>query len=277
MVKSIKPPSESIGSKLSERRLAEVFRQIDFSPCEKYGPHSHHRLEINYVKRGTCLLRLNDRTVTFRKDDLMVIPSGLAHTFEAEIRGTRLIQLEFMPELFSDIMRDSGNSMEFMGASRKLLVIRSNVRIRSLLQMIIWELRHQESGFKQIVMSGYMQLLILLMREIRSDNAYAAYPPVLARILDMIDSANHCNITIAEITAEKNISTRYLRKLFATHIGISPAHYIVGKRIEHVKNLLVNTDMALKEIGFQCGFSSERHLHACSVRVMGYPPSRHLG
>lgn len=72
----------------------------------------------------------------------MVIPSGLAHTFEAEIRGTRLIQLEFMPELFSDIMRDSGNSMEFMGASRKLLVIRSNVRIRSLLQMIIWELRH---------------------------------------------------------------------------------------------------------------------------------------
>lgn len=58
----MRPPSTS---NISAGRLAEVFRQIDFTPREKYGPHSHHRLEINYVKRGACSLKIGDReTIT---------------------------------------------------------------------------------------------------------------------------------------------------------------------------------------------------------------------
>lgn len=268
----------SIHGKISGRRLAEVFRQIDFVPREKYGPHSHHRLEINYVKRGSCSLCLNDNTVeTFKKDDLMVIPSGLLHTFEAGQRGTRLIQLEFMPELFGDAMRLIGNDACSLGDFRKLLVVRSDIRIRNILQTIIWELSHREEGFSQMVMSGYMQLLILLMREIRSTNVGLSYPEPLADIIRIIDSSEFSDLTIDRIAAELNITPRYIRRLFARHIGVSPSRYILGKRIEHAKELLVNTDMTLKEISSHCGFSSGRHLCACFTRVMGYRPSKHLG
>lgn len=267
----------STANRISAGRLAEVFRQIDFVPREKYGPHSHHRLEINYVKRGSCFLRLNNETVSFRKDDLMVIPSGLSHTFEAGPRGTRLIQLEFMPELFSEAMHDSGHDTGFLSGSRKLLTVRNNIRIKSLLQTIIWELQHQEDGFKHMVMSGYMQLLILLLREYNTHSVPTTYPSALTRILERIESSRHNNLTIAEIASEMNLTTRYIRKLFATHIGMTPSCYILGKKIEYAKELIVNTDMSLKEISCQCGFSSSRHLSACFMRVMGYAPSKHLG
>lgn len=98
-------PSAAAAHKISALRLAEVFRQIDFAPRYKYGPHNHHRLEINYVKRGSCTIHLPDHTsFGFKKDDLMVIPSHLAHSFEAGPRGTRLIQIKFMPELFADVI-----------------------------------------------------------------------------------------------------------------------------------------------------------------------------
>lgn len=272
------PPTSITSDKLSAGRLAEVFRQIAFAPHEKYGPHSHHRLEINYVKRGSCSLRLGDnKTVAFKKDDLMVIPSGLTHTFEAGKRGTRLIQLEFMPELFSDVIRDSNHNTDFLNNSRKLFVVRSNVRIRNLLQTIIWELQHRDEGFKHMVMSGYMQLLILLLRENREADIPASYPTTLVNILRLIDSSERCDITLDGIAAEMNVTTRYIRKMFATHIGICPSHYILGKRIERAKELLVNTDMTLKEISSHCGFSSARHFNACFTRIMGYPPSKHLG
>lgn len=126
-------------------------------------------------------------------------------------------------------------------------------------------------------MSGYMQLLILLMREIRSDNAYAAYPPVLARILDMIDSANHCNITIAEITAEKNISTRYLRKLFAPAYRNQSGSLYCWKAYRTRQELACQYRYGTEGDRLSVRIFVERHLHACFVRVMGYPPSRHLG
>ena len=34
---------------LKGKRLADVFRLISFIPGETYGPHSHLRIEINYV------------------------------------------------------------------------------------------------------------------------------------------------------------------------------------------------------------------------------------
>lgn len=64
-------------------RLAEVFREISFTPDEPYGPHSHHRLEVNYVKRGTKLPTGNAiATVTGNYGDIsaefriLITPAG---------------------------------------------------------------------------------------------------------------------------------------------------------------------------------------------------------
>ena len=54
---------EHLTERLKHQRLAEVFRTISFHASETYGPHAHLRIEINYVKRGSCILHLEDESV----------------------------------------------------------------------------------------------------------------------------------------------------------------------------------------------------------------------
>ena len=56
---------EQITENLKSKRLADVFRFISFYPSETYGPHKHLRIEINYVKKGYCILHLDNESVTF--------------------------------------------------------------------------------------------------------------------------------------------------------------------------------------------------------------------
>lgn len=58
---------EDLRNNLKHERLAEVFRVISFQANEAYGPHTHLRLEINYVKKGSCILSLPEECFYFRK------------------------------------------------------------------------------------------------------------------------------------------------------------------------------------------------------------------
>ena len=64
---------ENITENLKSKRLADVFRFISFYPSETYGPHKHQRIEINHVKKGCCILHLDNESVTFRERETMSI------------------------------------------------------------------------------------------------------------------------------------------------------------------------------------------------------------
>lgn len=98
---------EQITENLKSKRLADVFRFISFYPSETYGPHKHLRIEINYVKKGYCILHLDNESVTFKEGEIMVITSDVNHLFEAGSEGTTLMQLEFLPEIFSNFNLNS--------------------------------------------------------------------------------------------------------------------------------------------------------------------------
>ena len=57
----------SIVSNLQGQRLADVFRFISFIPGETYGPHRHIRIDMNYVKKGTCMVHIGRETVNFHE------------------------------------------------------------------------------------------------------------------------------------------------------------------------------------------------------------------
>lgn len=57
---------EQITSSLKSKRLADVFRFTSFCPFETYGPHKHMRIEINYIKKGNCILHLDNESISFQ-------------------------------------------------------------------------------------------------------------------------------------------------------------------------------------------------------------------
>ncbi|CCH57646.1 transcriptional regulator, AraC family (plasmid) [Fibrisoma limi BUZ 3] len=75
------------------------------------------------------------------------------------------------------------------------------------------------------------------------------------------------------LSAELNANYDSLSALFSTSEGQTLERYIIERRLDKVKELLVYTDLPLTEIAYQTGFSSVSHLSNQFKRLTGLSPS----
>ena len=66
-----------------------------------------------------------------------------------------------------------------------------------------------------------------------------------------------------------------ISELFTHLEGITLEKYIITRRLEKVKELLVYTEFTLTEIAYITGFSSINHLSKQFKELMGFSPSHY--
>lgn len=96
----------------------------------------------------------------------------------------------------------------------------------------------------------------------------------LARITEFIESADCYTPTIADISELLGISRRHITRLFRTAVGRTIHDYIAEIRLKRATDLLVRTDLSVKEISFKLGFASPSGLAAAFRSATGQSPSQ---
>lgn len=262
-------------------RLADVFRFISFGVGESYGPHSHLRIEINYVKRGSCRLVLADgEIVSFAEGEMMIITPEVNHRFEAGADGATLMQLEFRPEIFnalgaSGVLFDHDNDTTALFSGQPgVIKIVDNVRIMRTVQRILVELDDKVLGYQPMVIMLYAELLILIKRHIR-DNYLCQHPnATLRQSVAYIRAHYQEDMAMSYVAQLCGVSPRYLRSIFAKHLGKSPLQYLNELRIANAAELISNTDLSIKEVCFRCGFHSPQYFSRIFKQITGRSPRK---
>jgi AraC family carnitine catabolism transcriptional activator len=80
--------------------------------------------------------------------------------------------------------------------------------------------------------------------------------PRIRRLLAVLDERTDEHVTTAQMAALERITERELRRLFQTHLGVSPQAYHRRLRIERSRNMLRQTELPIADVAIQCGFSS---------------------
>lgn len=266
-----------ISDGLQSKRLADVFRFISFYPNETYGPHGHLRIEINYVKKGSCFIHLDKESVTFREGEIMIISSNVEHFFEAGPEGCTLMQLEFLPEIFTRFNRpdNDGNTLSsvfLFSEENRLIKITNNVRIMRTVQRIVNELEAKSPYYQHLVVMYYAELLILINRHMDEAFLPICTNESLKKSIAYLRHHFQSNISIADVARHCDISERYLRILFTQHLKITPLDYLNQLRINKSIELLRNTELSIKEISFQCGFQSPQYFSRIFKQQTGKTP-----
>ena len=265
---------EQLTERLKHRRLAEVFRTISFHASETYGPHAHLRIEINYVKRGSCILHLEDESVLFREGDIMIILSNVPHTFEAGQQGTTLLQLEFLPEIFSMFgPHDRFGSFSVFTRENRLIRICNHIRMMRVIQRIVNELNGRAEYFQNLVVLYYAELLLLIYRHLDEIYVPMGANEALRHAIAFIRAHVDEDIKVSDISANIGISERYLRKLFVDSLHIAPLEYLNQLRVNRAIELMKNSELTVKEVCFQCGFSSPQQFARIFKSHVGIVPS----
>ena len=278
---SLEPHISEEWQTLLDANLADVFRFVSFNAAEAYGPHSHQRIEINFVKRGTCKLLLEAGSeVQFREGEMMIITPNVHHRFVAGDSGCTLMQLEFRSQMLSALGVTANlsswlNDYDFLVNNHAPVIkIVGNAQIERTVLLIIQELEHKAQHYRQMVIMHYSELLILLKRFISNPFLGISGNELLRNAIDFMRTHYSEPVNISDVARHCGTGERNLRRLFAKHLGKSPLAYLNQLRIAAATDLLYNANLSVKEVCYRCGFQSPQYFSRLYRHYTGKSPHK---
>jgi len=247
-----------------------------------FGPHEHDWVEINYIRKGSCVMQFGNEYVRFRENECIIIYPHSNHIFHVDKPvGCTLMQLEFNLDNFRELdssfenARQQKSIKEIITNDFQYLKISNNKQINHVMQRIVNELDYKKEQYEALIRLYFSELFILITRHINE----------LFKISEMAD--NHYVKTAISITnqfffdpklsvqyiAEQcAVSERYLRTVFLENIGINLKDYQTRLRIGKAKEMLSNPLVSIAEIGYEVGYSSPQYFNRIFKKQTGFTP-----
>lgn len=104
-------------------------------------------------------------------------------------------------------------------------------------------------------------------------NAMPQY--LLRRTVDFIRENLGKNVSLAELSADVQMSKYHFCHLFKRSTGLSPHQFVKRARVERARQLLAEHRLSLVEIANELGFSDQSHFTRTFHAVMGVTPSQY--
>jgi AraC family transcriptional regulator len=99
----------------------------------------------------------------------------------------------------------------------------------------------------------------------------------LRRALDYISDRLGGELRVAEIAEAVNFSPYHFTRLFKQATGLAPHQYIMQKRIEMAKKLLVETELSIARVALDTGFQSQSRFTTLFRQFTGTTPRAYRG
>jgi AraC family transcriptional regulator len=98
-------------------------------------------------------------------------------------------------------------------------------------------------------------------------------PSQLRRVKDLIEARLDEDVSLADLGALTDLSTRHFGQAFKTSVGMPPHRYLIGRRIHRAKELLLNGNNSVAEIAAIVGFASQSHMTFNFRKLAGTTPA----
>ncbi|MBQ8525627.1 MAG: helix-turn-helix transcriptional regulator [Clostridia bacterium] len=218
-------------------------------------PHTHKCHEIVFYSngcRGTTVI--GDRVSEFYPGAVTVNSEGTVHS-EAHSGKGNVYFFGFL----GDLPVENG-------------VYTDMWHTQQLFEDILRETRNQEFGYRDIIDCKIREIITYIQRKASVTTNGTRDLSYCRRYID--ENFMH-GITLSALARISGYSTDYFRHLFTGEFGISPQQYIIGKRLDHARRLLVTTDLKCTDIAYMCGFSDSGQLTKMFTAKYGKAPLKY--
>ena len=232
-------------------------------------PHSHSYTELFYIIGGNGQFQIDDEQFPVRAHQLVIVNPNILHTelsYEAHPMEYIVLGIEGL-EISIPGTNEGRYCIYTFPAANKVL---------NCMQSILREMQDREQEH-QLVCQAYMDILVVqLMRNTGTSMTQVADPSPANRqcaaTRRYIDNHYKEQLTLDLLAAEANVNKYYLAHAFKDAYGISPINYMIERRIQAGKRLLVETDLALSQISGILGFSSASYFSQSFRKAEGISP-----
>jgi AraC family transcriptional regulator len=94
----------------------------------------------------------------------------------------------------------------------------------------------------------------------------------LRRVLSYIEDNLGQDISLRDIATVAGLSVSHFTPLFRETVGLPVHQYLIRRRVERAKDLLIEGKMPISQIAFETGFAHQSHLALNMRRLLGVSP-----
>ena len=99
-------------------------------------------------------------------------------------------------------------------------------------------------------------------------------PSQLRRVLDFIAAHLDKDHSIAELARECGLSSGYFSRAFRQTTGETPHQWVMRRKVERARQLLLGNGLGLADIALVCGFVDQSHFTRVFTKLEGESPGR---
>ena len=223
---------------------------------------------IIYITSGTLTFVCDGKEICAKEGSLTLLPSGKGYKYSypggdelgynwVHFTGSAVAQLleEYSIELFP-----------------KIYSCNDTKRISQRFQSI-FDAFEKQDRFRDRELSALLdRLLISIARSIYGSNDS---PDTLARSVQYINANYSSEIKIPDLAEMEHLSISRYNFLFKDRLGMSPKKYILKLRMSWARELLLSTDLPIKQIGIMCGYDDSHFFSKCYKSFFGVSPTQH--
>ena len=130
-----------------------------------------------------------------------------------------------------------------------------------------------QKDYNEYISSMLLNILLTnLTVEKTSTSTYEKIPQYILKIQNLFDTSYYKNFDLGELAKSFKVSKYTLSREFTKYIKISPIEYLIKKRIDISKKMLVETDYTISEIAIKIGIYNSTHFINLFKKRVGVTP-----
>jgi len=118
-----------------------------------------------------------------------------------------------------------------------------------------------------------LEKAVLLAHLLSPTRAPTALDPRIGKAIAFISDRCTTALTVARVAQHVSMSASHFAHCFREQTGMAPAAFVEHQRIERVKDLLLHTNLMMKEIAARTGFANACHFSFRFHKHTGQKPS----
>jgi len=224
--------------------------------------------------RATCRYQGKFQRRIQRQGDIDVLPAGIPGVWRDESPVTVLV-MRLTPAFLCGVAREMGQDPDLIGLSPRLQWRNAQ------LEHIAWALKAEhESGYP----SGPLYIQALGRAVAAHLLGNAAHDPAqaprerglsarqLARVMDYVDAHLDGDVSLPRLAQVAGSGPSHFKALFKRSTGQPVHQYVVRRRVERARALLMQGELPMSQVALEAGFSHQSHMARWVRRLLGVTP-----
>lgn len=222
-------------------------------------PHQHECFELVYYIHGLGTSTIGSRSFHFRPSSFALIPPNYKHDENHQPRSEVLFVgfhcRNSVISTLSGVFEDD----------KEQTVLQTLLRMNE-------EFKRKRDGFSELLNLQMSEITVHLQRLLGGSGFQSPAQDQMQYVLNYMDEHYQHKLSIQSLAEMSGYSYDRFRHLFKERFSHSPHRYLLLRRIDYAKSLLLHTQLHISEVSAAAGFVNDAQFCNMFKREVGVSP-----